>query len=184
MCLASCPNPRVGVSAYRKGSDVTLDLDLGSIGIRQSYSSIRRLALTPTPRYADTGEKPEGQPLSYDFSMITENTEKGSHDLLHGVCGWHTRVMARGDRREEIFRDERDRWNFLGYLAEGAERYWVKSHCYVLMENHFHLVATTPEGNLSKWMQQPKTAYTVYFNRWHQFFKNNHLKVGISARGA
>ena len=48
--------------------------------------------------------------------------------------------MARGDRREEIFRDERDRWNFLGYLAEGAERYWVKSHCYVLMENHFHLV--------------------------------------------
>ena len=30
--------------------------------------------------------------------------------------------MARGDRREEIFRDERDRWKFLGYLAEGAER--------------------------------------------------------------
>jgi hypothetical protein len=32
---------RVGVSAYRKGSGVTLDLDLGSIGIRQSHSSIR-----------------------------------------------------------------------------------------------------------------------------------------------
>jgi hypothetical protein len=30
--------------------------------------------------------------------------------------------MARGDRREEIFGDERDRWKFLGYLAEGAER--------------------------------------------------------------
>ena len=26
----------VGVSAFRKGSDVTLDLDLGSIGIHQS----------------------------------------------------------------------------------------------------------------------------------------------------
>jgi putative transposase len=76
--------------------------------------------------------------------------------------------MARGDRREEIFRDERDRWKFLGYLAEGAERYRVKVHCYVLMENHFHLVATTPEGNLSKWMHQLKTAYTVYFNRRHQ----------------
>src|ERR1700676_16687 len=38
-----------GVSAYRKGSHVTLDLDLGSIGIRQSRSSIRRLAFTPTP---------------------------------------------------------------------------------------------------------------------------------------
>jgi hypothetical protein len=25
----------------------------------------------------------------------------------------------------------------------------VKVHCYVLMESHFHLVAKTPEGNLS-----------------------------------
>ncbi len=48
--------------------------------------------------------------------------------------------MARGDRREEIFRDDRDRSKFLGYLAEGAERYRVKVYCYVLMENHFHLV--------------------------------------------
>jgi putative transposase len=77
-------------------------------------------------------------------------------------------VMARGDRREEIFRDERARWKFLGYLAEGAERYRVKVHCYALMENHFHLVAMTAEGNLSKWMHQLKTAYTVYFNRRHQ----------------
>jgi putative transposase len=74
--------------------------------------------------------------------------------------------MARGDRRKEIFRD--DRWKFLGYLAEGAERYRVKVDCYVLMENHFHLVVMTPEGNLSQWMHQLKTAYTVYFNRRHQ----------------
>ena len=57
--------------------------------------------------------------------------------------------MARGDRREEIFRDERDRWKFLDYLAEGAERYRVKVHCYVLMENHFHLVASKYSVNAS-----------------------------------
>src|ERR1700693_2147020 len=56
--------------------------------------------------------------------------------------------MARGDRREEIFRDDRDRSKFLGYLAEGVERYRVKVHCYVLMENHFHLVAITPESKV------------------------------------
>ncbi len=56
----------------------------------------------------------------------------------------------------------------MGYLSEGTERYRVKVHCYVLMENHFHLVVTTPKGNLSKWMHQLKTAYTVYFNRRHQ----------------
>ena len=48
--------------------------------------------------------------------------------------------------------------SFWAILAEGAERYRVKVHCYVLMENHFHLVATTPEGNLSKWIHQLKTA--------------------------
>jgi len=32
----------ISVSAFRKGSDVTLDLDLGWIGIHQSRSSIRR----------------------------------------------------------------------------------------------------------------------------------------------
>jgi hypothetical protein len=69
--------------------------------------------------------------------------------------------MARGDRREEIFRDNRDRSKFVGDLAGGAERYRVKVHCYVLTENHFHLVATTPEGNLSQWMHQLKTAYTL-----------------------
>ena len=49
----------------------------------------------------------------------------------------------------------------MGDLAGGAERYRVKVHCYVLTKNHFHLVATTPEGNLSQWMHQLKTAYTL-----------------------
>jgi hypothetical protein len=40
--------------------------------------------------------------------------------------------MARGDGREEIFRDDPDRSKFLGYLAKGAERYSMKMHCYVL----------------------------------------------------
>ncbi len=78
-------------------------------------------------------------------------SEKGRGYLLgrETISQWLTQ---NGDRREEIFRDDRDRSKFLGYLAEGAERYRVKVHCYVLMENHFHLVVTTPEGNLSKWM--------------------------------
>ena len=71
--------------------------------------------------------------------------------------------MARGDRREEIFRDDRDRWKFLGYLAEGAERYRVKVYCYVLMENHFHLVVETPRGNLVDGMKWFLGTYTARF---------------------
>ncbi|MBV8177092.1 MAG: transposase [Verrucomicrobia bacterium] len=85
-----------------------------------------------------------------------------------GFAGALHHAMARGDRGEEIFRDDQDRLKFLGYLAEGMERYKVKLHCYVLMENHFHLVATTTQANLSKWMHQLKTAYSVYFNRRHK----------------
>src|ERR1700730_14940500 len=76
-------------------------------------------------------------------------------------------VMTRGDRREAIFLDDTDRLKFLDYLEQGADRYGVLVHCYVLMGNHFHLVVTTPKANLSKWMHQLKTAYTAYFNRRH-----------------
>jgi hypothetical protein len=38
-------------------------------------------------------------------------------------------------RSVEICRDDRDRSKFLGYLAEGAERYRVKVHCSVLRVN-------------------------------------------------
>jgi len=76
-------------------------------------------------------------------------------------------VLTRGDRREAIFVDDKDRLKFLEYLEEGAARYGVLVHCYVLMGNHFHLVVTTPKANLSNWMHQLKTAYTVYFNRRH-----------------
>ena len=79
------------------------------------------------------------------------------------------------------------RSKFLDYVSEGAERYKVKVQCYVMMENHFHLVAATPDGNLSKWMHQLKSAYTVFFNRRHQVV--GHLFQGfgessVGGRGA
>ena len=76
-------------------------------------------------------------------------------------------VMTRGDRGEPIFLEDQDRLKFLEYLEQGTDRYGVLVHCYVLMGNHFQLLVTTPKANLSKWMHQLKTAYTVYFNRRH-----------------
>jgi putative transposase len=106
-----------------------------------------------------------GQPFTYDTNGCRSEYVTASEDWIAGVLH---HVMARGDRREEIFRDDRDRLKFLGYLSEGVERYRVKAHCFVLMENHFHLAVTTTEAHLSKWMHQLKTAYTVYFNRRYQ----------------
>jgi putative transposase len=34
-------------------------------------------------------------------------------------------------------------------LAEATERFAIRIHAYVLMDNHFHLLVETPEANLS-----------------------------------
>jgi hypothetical protein len=53
-------------------------------------------------------------------------------------------------------------------LAEWVDRFGLKLHAYVLMPNHYHLLAETTEANLSQAMQWLNLAYTVWFNRRHQ----------------
>jgi hypothetical protein len=54
MCLASWPNPRVGVWAYRKGSEVTLDLDSACSDSPVALVHSPGLALTPLRPHAPT----------------------------------------------------------------------------------------------------------------------------------
>ena len=44
------------------------------------------------------------------------------------------------------------------------------------MNNHFHLVFETPEGNCSKFMHSLSTSYTVYYNLRHN--RHGHLFDG------
>jgi len=50
-------------------------------------------------------------------------------------------VMARGVERRAIFHDDTDRQNFLRRLEAVAEEEDLAVFAYVLMENHFHVVA-------------------------------------------
>jgi REP element-mobilizing transposase RayT len=45
-----------------------------------------------------------------------------------------------------------------------ADKFGWSVHVYTLMSNHFHLMIETPEGNLSKGMQQLLTNYVQRFN--------------------
>ena len=49
-------------------------------------------------------------------------------------------VMNRGDRREPIFHDDKDRQLFLQTLKEACEKTGWHVHAWCLMPNHFHLV--------------------------------------------
>lgn len=76
-------------------------------------------------------------------------------------------VTSRGDRREEIYLDDADRMNWLTLFGHVCKRFnWV-CHAYCLMDNHYHIVVETAEGNLSKGMRQLNGVYTQTFNRAH-----------------
>lgn len=85
-------------------------------------------------------------------------------------------VTSRGNERKPIFLDRADRKKFLELLASSVETYGVQIHAYVLMENHYHLLLMTPQGNLNVFMHRLNTAYTVYFNRRHR--RSGHLLQG------
>ena len=77
-------------------------------------------------------------------------------------------VMARGNRREAIFRDERDSQAFLDRLGTACQRTGWEIRAFVLMGNHYHLVVHTPEANLVDGMRWLQNAYTRYFNTRHR----------------
>jgi len=85
-------------------------------------------------------------------------------------------VMNRGDRREEIFQDDKDRELFLETLGEACEKTDWLVHAWCLMSNHFHLVVETPRANLVAGMKWFLGTYTSRYNRRHREF--GHLFSG------
>jgi putative transposase len=77
-------------------------------------------------------------------------------------------LLARGNARQPIFRNDADHRHFLRLLAESVERFDVALGCFVLMGNHFHILAQTRRSNLSRWMHWLMVSYTVHFNRRHR----------------
>ena len=53
-------------------------------------------------------------------------------------------LLARGNGQQAIYETDADRERFLGLLAESTDRFDVVVHCFVLMGNHFHLLAPDP----------------------------------------
>jgi REP element-mobilizing transposase RayT len=84
--------------------------------------------------------------------------------------------MNRGDRREVIFKDDKDREVFVSTLGEACGKAGWEVHALCLMGNHFHLVVETPQGNLVAGMKWLLGTYTGRFNRRHKLF--GHLFSG------
>ncbi len=77
-------------------------------------------------------------------------------------------ITSRGDRRESIFDDDDDRTTFLRVLGEVVERFNWLCYAWCLMDNHYHLLIQTPDGNLSQGMRQLNGVFTQTSNRRHR----------------
>ena len=77
-------------------------------------------------------------------------------------------VLSRGDRREPIFKDDKDRAMFLTTLADACSKADWQIHALCLMPNHFHMVLETPKGNLVAGMKWLLGTFTGRFNRRHK----------------
>ena len=78
-------------------------------------------------------------------------------------------ITARGNRRQEIFLDDRDRRRFLDLLGTVVSRHAWRCHAFCLMPNHFHLMIETRAGDISAGMQRLNGGYAQWFNRRHEF---------------
>lgn len=76
-------------------------------------------------------------------------------------------ITSRGNERKKIYCAEDDRALFLSILQRVNHKYHWYCHAYCLMDNHYHLIIETPDGNLSKGMRQLNGVYTQAYNRLH-----------------
>ena len=82
--------------------------------------------------------------------------------------GYLHHIIQRGNNRQPIFVDSEDYGFMLSLLADNAQKYQVDIHAYVLMPNHFHLLATPQAADgLPQMMQAVGRRYVQYFNRRH-----------------
>ena len=81
------------------------------------------------------------------------------------IPGYPHHIIQRGNNRGAIFSSDADYQMLLVLLDENAHKFGVALHAYVLMGNHFHLLATpTTEEGLPQMMQAIGRRYVRYFN--------------------
>lgn len=99
-----------------------------------------------------------------------------SRPLRLEVPGGLYHVTSRGDRREDIYHDDTDRLAWLSVLGQTCERYNWLIHAWCQMNNHYHMIIETVEGNLSAGMRHVNGVYTQAVNRRHD--RSGHVYQG------
>jgi hypothetical protein len=83
-------------------------------------------------------------------------------------AGYPIHVIQRGNNRQAIFTCDADMAAYSHWLSEGAKRFGVCIHGWVLMTNHVHLLATPALENPGnyRWSSYPAHAFGVAASMW------------------
>ncbi len=74
-------------------------------------------------------------------------------------------VVQRGHGREPVLFEDDDYFAYLRWLQEGAKRYGVAIHAYVLKTNHIHILASPQvKAGITRMMQYVGRHYVPYIN--------------------
>jgi putative transposase len=84
--------------------------------------------------------------------------------LRKGADGDIVHVTARGNRKQPIYHDDRDRILFLRLVGLTVARFGWELYAYCLMGNHYHLVIGLPVFNVSPGIQLLNGRYGQAFN--------------------
>ena len=82
------------------------------------------------------------------------------------AVGFPHHITQRGNYRQDIFTDDKDREKYLSWVQEYSQKFALSILVYCLMQNHVHFIAIpTREDSLAKAFQAVHMRYAQYFNK-------------------
>jgi REP element-mobilizing transposase RayT len=89
-------------------------------------------------------------------------------------------IIIRGIERHKIFRDNKDRDNFIDRLSDLLPATQTTCYAWAFIPNHAHFLFQS-NGEISTLMRRLLTGYAIYFNRRHrrhgQLFQNRYKSI-------
>ncbi|MDO4400321.1 MAG: transposase [Coriobacteriia bacterium] len=85
-------------------------------------------------------------------------------------------LISRGVDHCVIYRDRSDRIHFLQLLKDLSVEFGVAVNAWCLMDNHYHILATSEIDVIAKMMRRLNAAYALYFNTKYE--RDGHLFQG------
>lgn len=80
-------------------------------------------------------------------------------------------ITARGNRRNDIFKDDED-FGYYRTLLKEVQEYYMNDYeiaAYCLMDNHVHILISTKDRHLCFFVSRINSIYTKYFNKKYNY---------------